>query len=116
MEDAAEERAQRAADTDGDGGVAKDRTETFAGKDIGGERRKNHRPRAEADAEKNHINIKQPGLTRIAQHHQSADPYDGHGDIQRIRRLFGQAVGDEAENHPAETAGDAGETKNRRRH
>jgi len=53
-------------------------------------------------------------LARIAQDHQSADANYGHRDVERIRRLFGQKIGDEAEYHPPETTSDPGETKNRR--
>src|SRR5262245_39565888 len=49
--------AQRSADANSDCRIAENRSKSFAGKDIGSERRENDRPRAEANAKENDIDV-----------------------------------------------------------
>ena len=66
VERAAQPGTERAANADRDSGITENRAESFAGKKIRGKRGKNHRARTEADAEKNNIDVKQPGLAGVA--------------------------------------------------
>ena len=111
MERTTQPGTQRAADPDGNGRVAEDGTESLSGKNVRRERGKNHRARAKANAKKDHVNIQEPGLAWITEDHQSTDTYNGHYDIERVRRLFGKKIRDEAENHPAKATRDAGKPK-----
>src|SRR6185503_17804490 len=104
-----------AADADRDSGITENGAESFAGKYIRGKRGKNHRARTEADAEKNNVHVEQPRLAGVVENHQSADADYRHNDVQSVGRLLGQAIGNEAEDHPAETAGNARQSENRSR-
>src|SRR4029450_6161110 len=58
IERASQPGAQRSTDADSDRRIAENRSKSLAGKDVGGERGKNARARAEANAKKNDVNVK----------------------------------------------------------